>query len=303
MSASPLLRLAASVAVGLALWGTPRAEELNLFDWMGVAPVVVHGRVHGENGKYVEVQVDRVIRGDVQPDQRILVNLKKVNRAQDVGEPQLKLAPDRWFLLLLAPAPPKKRSPEFPVFEFVRGVEGAREVPAEGSGALLDAAETLAAVQDQKDERRTWSSMSAFLEDTNPVLIKTALDHHLKFDRGDAGTLPLLRPLLDHPRAELREGAALLIAEILSRRNDEDLEERSLLMGELAARARRDRVVAVRVAATIALDAMWDPSTRHLLEEIARDDPDQLVRYTAERLLFLRNEQRGSGEDSAVERR
>lgn len=281
-------RLAVTSGIVLAALAAARAEELDWFDWMGVAPVVVHGVVRGEVGKHVEILVDRVIRGDLPMDRSILVNVKKVNRDQDVGEPLLKLVPDRGYLLLLEPSARKKKPADGPLFDIVRGVNGAREVSPEGSGALLDAAETLAAIQDDKDERRTWASMRAFLEDTNPVLIETALRHHLKFDRGSLELMPLLRPLLDHPRADLREEAARLIGEVLSRHAGEELPERSLLIGELAARARRDGVVAVRVAATIALDGLWDESVRRLFEEIARDDPDQLVRYTAERLLLER---------------
>ncbi len=291
------LVLAAVACTAMPTLGQTTDDALNLYDWMGVAPTVVHGEVRGENGKYIEVRVDRVIRGDLEVGQPILVNLRKVNRGQDLGDPLLKLPPGKSFLLLLQTAPPPRnnnKAPSLELFDLVRGVNGAREVPPEGSGALLDAAEALARVQDRKDERFTWTTMRGFLEDTNPVLIGTALEHHLKFDRGGAEVLSLIRPLLDHPRADLREGAAQLIGEILSRAGGEELEERSLLLGELAARARRDPVVPVRIAATVALGSLWNEATRELLEEIARDDPDQQVRYAAERLIYVHEQREGA---------
>ena len=55
--------------------------------------------------------------------------------------------------------------------------------------------------------------------------------------------------------------------------------------------ARRDESVAVRVAATEALGGFSGPAVRAILEEIAASDPDQAVRFAAEKLLYNRRQE------------
>ncbi|NIM64085.1 MAG: hypothetical protein GTO30_21280, partial [Acidobacteria bacterium] len=57
----------AAIITGLALAclaPASAAARLNYFEWSAVAPIVVAGNSLGENGRYVEVEVWRVIRGD-----------------------------------------------------------------------------------------------------------------------------------------------------------------------------------------------------------------------------------------------
>ena len=74
-------------------------------------------------------------------------------------------------------------------------------------------------------------------------------------------------------------------ARIVRRYGKNSVPEESALHNDLATHARGDPVVAVCVAATEALDGLWGPQTEELLREIASGDPDQLVRFTAQRLL------------------
>ena len=57
-------------------------------------------------------------------------------------------------------------------------------------------------------------------------------------------------------------------------------------MAELIGLARRDETVEPRVAATVALAAFGVQRVEVVLEEIAKSDPDQNVRYSAERILL-----------------
>ena len=69
-----------------------------------------------------------------------------------------------------------------------------------------------------------------------------------------------------------------------------DLPDAADLRNDLVSRARRDAAVVVRIAATRALGGMHDANVQKVLEEIARDDPDQNVRYAAERLIYDRRQ-------------
>lgn len=282
--------IATSVAALTTLAQTPERRPLDLYQWMATAPVVLEGRVLGETGGRVEVQVGTAVRGAVASGDRVLVELRRANREREDGRPALKLDRGVSGLFLLESRPAKKG--EAPTFGLVRGVDGFRSLPAEGKEAWLDAARKLAAVQDTRNEDRIWTSMTAFLEDPNPILVDTALSNHLRFERGDTRTLEVLRSLLAHPRPDLRRGSAELCSAILRRQGVAQSPEADAILGLLIARARRDEDVAVRAAATRALAAFPEDRTRSILETIAREDPDQEVRYEAERALFERRGRR-----------
>ena len=290
------LRAGAGILLLLIACGTAGAADLNLYDWMGKAPIVVYARVARTSTKLVDLEIRAVLRGPLERDKMITVHLRVANRERSLTETALRLPEGESYLVLLETAPPRKKA-ERPQFRLVRGIHGVREVPREGGQALLGAARALARIQDRKSESARWQGMEGLLEDTNPLLLATALDHHLKFDRGEPELLLTIRPLLDHPQPDLRERAARLIAEILSRRGGPAIPESSMLQAELAGRARRDDAAAVRVAATRALHLLSGEGTEDLLQEIASDDPDQSVRYTAERLLYERRNPDGARPD------
>ena len=294
--------LCAPLALALVT-STSTAATHNLYDWMGVAPVIVAGENLGTYGKYAEFKVQDIYRGEAAD--RIKVNVRRANRDRDkvLHKKALHFEERESYVLLLVPA--ETRNPnEHSTFDLVRGVRGAREVPAEGSGPLLDAIERFAALQDQRDDRVTWRQLAEMVEETNPILVETALDQFLKFQRGEPRLLGSLQPLLDHPAPELRERTARLIGQVLKRSGEAPIPNVGPLQNELVARARRDDSIPVRVAAVQALDHLDSDSVQAILEQIARDDPDQTVRYAAERLLHdrqARAEPGGSqGDDGAA---
>ena len=63
--------------------------------------------------------------------------------------------------------------------------------------------------------------------------------------------------------------------------------------------ARRDPSAAVRVAAVAALKGLADARVVEIWKEISRDDPDQEVRYTAERLLYQHAQAQGGSPGGA----
>lgn len=276
-----------------------RALDENYYEWIAVAPIVVSVEIQGGKSKALEARVGEVIRGSLEPGETIRVDLRRANRERDreLHVKGLQLEPGERWVLLLAPGQPSGEG-EPPMFELVRGVDGARPLPAEGSAALLRALRSFDELRSM-GEVEGWLRLRDMLTDTDPMLIDTALQMHLKFRRGDAELFSDLRPLLDHPEPQIRERALALIEQLLSRLGEPQPAERERLQSELVARARRDPLAEVRIAATAALDRLPGDSVLAVLDEIAEADPDQLVRYAAAARAYERRKRLGTGPGSA----
>jgi hypothetical protein len=273
------------------------AEQLSLYEWSEPAPTVISGEITEQVGKRMELRVDQVFRGGIDPGTMLLIDLKYINRRRDpdVDPRALRLLPGERRLLLLYDAPVKMVE-GLPLYRLVRGVRGTRELPKEGAGAILLALERFIQIQERKNEVATWELLASMLEENNPIMLEAALGRHLKFRRGDPAHLDSLRPLLDYPAPGIREGACRLIGQILKRYDSEEIPEEAELRGELVSRARRDEALQVRIAATAALDAFTGDEVLEILREIAADDPEQEVRYMAETLLLSRRENAAAGD-------
>lgn len=296
------MRLVAALFALLAATGAaaqiavPQVEH-NDFEWSAVAPIVVTATSLGDVARLHELRVRDVLRGDVEPGDQLMIDLKQANRARDrlVHPKRLELEAGVLYAVLLQPTERVDGDDDGPVvYWLVRGVEGVRELPAEGAEARIDALRTFTEIQDLKSHPVIWHRMRQLLEDTNPYLIATALDQHLKFRRTELDLLPVVRPLLDHPRDDVRRDAAGVIANIVERHVDDDIPEAERIKAELAGVARRDRSIDVRIAATEALGQFDDQAATAILEEVAAEDDEQMVRYTAERLLLERRQRAGN---------
>jgi HEAT repeat protein len=95
--------------------------------------------------------------------------------------------------------------------------------------------------------------------------------------------------LLEHPRPDVRRRAAVVMGRVLQRSDSTDAPERRDVIAEVTGRARRDDDVTVRRAATAALASLPDAGINETLRAIARDDPDQNVRFEAEKAVFERS--------------
>jgi hypothetical protein len=282
-----------SIAIVLAAAGIGAARTANdpaqmtLYDWMYPAPVVVAGQVLDEAGRLTDVQIEEVFRGEVEPGSIIGVNIKKANRYREDFQARLNLEEGRTYLFLLQAAPSK--DPDDRVsYRLIRGVSGTREVPAEGASAYLEAARRFAQLQSINSDELHWHALGMMLEERNPVLLLTALEEFLKFRRERPDLALRGRPLLQHPTPEIRQRALELCARILTRFPRDEIDDPEGLEMEIIGLARRDPSPDVRIAATHALVGLADASVEEVWEEISRDDPDQRVRYAAERLLYER---------------
>jgi hypothetical protein len=290
-------RIACSILL-LALAALPCAgAELNLYQWSEPAPVVLSGKITEQAGKYMELHIERVFRGPVEPGSKLLLDVKYANRERDLNvepKPLRLIVGDRYMVLMHESS--EKMAEGLPVYRLVRGVRGARRLPKEGAEVLLEALQTFVEVQDRGNEEATWDLLARMLEGNNPISLEVALGQHLKFRRGDPALLASLRPLLDYPGEAIRDEAVQLIAQIVERYGREGVPEEAELRSEIVARARRDESVRVRVAATRALGSFRGEGLIGILREIAADDPEQEVRYVAETILLDRRDQAGGAD-------
>lgn len=273
------------------------AEELNLFDWVARAPLVVSGTSRGETGKLVAFEAERALRGETPPAAVLLIDLRSANRERDRGidREALRLDAGARYVLLLEPAFVRKKDGAT-IYRLVRGSRGALPLPPEGAEALVAALDRFVAMQDVNSDTLLWQQLSDMLEETDPRFLETALDEFLRYRRGTPDLLPLLRPVFDHPGPTIREKAVRLAGQIVLRHDAVDLPAERDLRAELIARARRDEAVPVRVAATEALRGFGGAEIAAVLREISDDDPDQSVRYAAELILLDRRRERDPGE-------
>lgn len=281
--------IGALLVLGLALPSYPAegASYRNLFEWMATAPVVVGARYAQEIGKYTEVRVVHPVRGDFEVGDLLKVDLRSANREREDFQKRLRLDPGKIYLLLLE-ADRKGRKSSESAYSLVRGVNGAKEIPKEGAPAFLDAVARFAEIQASGSDSLTWQAFERMLEELNPLLIQTSLEQFLKFRRETPELVRRLRPLLDHPRPDLRAGTLQLVGRVIERFPAETIPDFEGLESEVVSHARGDPSVEVRVAATEALRGLSGPSIEELLHEISGGDPDQAVRYAAERQIYER---------------
>jgi len=263
-----------------------KIEELNYYEWTAVAKVVVAGTSLGENGRYIEFRVKHALRGPVEVGEMIRVDLKEANRNRRRSDyPHALKLPEGTEAMLVLHEPHLTKT-ETRAFRMARGVLSVRELPLEGQQGIIDAVAMFLEIQDHKDDRVTWRRMGQMLEATNPLAIRNALEQMFKFRRGTLAHLFSLRPLFDHPDPGIREQSARLAGQIIERHGSDDVPEAAALMAELIGVARRDETVEPRVAATLALAAFGVARVESVLDEIAATDPDQNVRYSAEKILL-----------------
>ena len=172
------------------------------------------------------------------------------------------------------------------------------QLPNPGFDPYLVAMKTFVEIQDSRSDSNTWSQFSEMLESSNPLMIETALQQFIRFRRGDTDLSLSVRPLLDHPNSIIRQYSAELIGLIVAIHGAADLPEEASLRAELFSAARRDPEVLVRVAACEAMFGFEDQAVLVVLEEIASSDPEQEVRYAAEKLLYERRLRAGNGAGS-----
>lgn len=283
-------RVASLVAFFLAVQSVS-ARDRNLWEWMNVAPIVAVVEIREASSREALVDVQGVLLGDVADASRIALDVRGANRERPEGVPALDIHTGATYLALLEPAPKKRRDGDDPPrFRLVRGVEGLRELPAEGAPAWIAAASRVAEIRALRNDLLIWEALGALLSDANPILVRTALGAHVQFGRGGPGLFPSLLPLLSHPSPDVRIDAATVAGNCIRRdRAAASSGEGREVVLQLVAEARRDPEPSVRAAATRSLAEVGDEASLRVLREIAETDPEQSVRFEAERILYEAN--------------
>ena len=264
--------------------GPGSADDRNYYEWTAVAPDVIIAKILGEEGRSPVAVAEQVLKGDLVPGKEFLIDLRTANRSRLSHQTKLRLLHGERYLLLMEQEP--AGSGRWPLYRLVRGVDGARDLPQEGEPALLDALRTFIDLQAIEDYDRLWERQADLLDSTNPVVLRTVLQQYVKFRRGLPDLIPSVLPLAAHPAPDVRSGAVTLIGQIFEDRLVETEQGDPGVEGELIALARRDPAVDVRVAATIAVARLPGDGPVRILRQISLEDPDQLVRYTAQKLLL-----------------
>ena len=275
-------RLLVFCAVMLLGSDSASAENQNFYEWSSVARDIVVARVLGEEGRAPIAMAEQVLKGGLAEGDEFLIDLRSANKHRMSHRAKLRLLHGRRYLLLMEPNPAGRR--KWPLYDLVRGVDGARDLPQEGEEALLDAVRTFIRLHGIEDHDRLWEQHSGLLESVNPLVLRTVLEQYVKFRRGLPDLIPAILPLAAHPSPDIRSRAVTLIGQIY-----EDVPAETdlpAIAGELIALARRDSSSDVRIAATVAVSRLPGEEPLRVLRRIARDDPDQLVRYTAQKLLL-----------------
>jgi hypothetical protein len=269
---------------------------LNLYEWTQPAPIVIRATSLGEDGKYVDVLVTQVFRGDVQVEEILMVDVRQANRERDkiLDRRATRLDDSVDFLLLLEEAYIREKDGK-KIYTLVRGVHGVRSLPAESEEVWLRAVERFVEIHQMDSEAQAWRELTMMLEENDPLMLETALQEFTKFRRGDSELLLTVLPILDHPSPLLRQKSTVLIGQILERKRGEEIPELDAVRTEVIARARRDEAVEVRVAATEVLAIFAGDEIDTVLEQISDDDPDQDVRYAAQMGLLERRQAKGRG--------
>ena len=281
-------RLLVMCAVALPGAGPASAENRNFYEWSSVAPDIVVARVLGEEGRLPIAVAENVLKGGLQPGDEFLIDIRSANKVRMSHRAKLRLLHGSRYLLLMERNTAARR--KWPLYDLVRGVDGARDLPPEGEEALLNAVKTFISLHGIEDHDRLWERHSDLLESMNPVVLRTVLEQYVKFRRGLPHLIPAILPLMAHPSPDIRSRAVSLIGQIYEDGLAVPDQDDAAIEGELMALARRDGSTAVRIAATIAVSRLPGEEPVRVLQRIARDDPDQVVRYTAQKLLLEEKE-------------
>ena len=285
------LRVAGIALLAAALAGaeaTADLIQLSLYEKPSESNLVVRGRVRRGDLRLAEIEVEEILKG-VYDRPTLLIVFRLDNFARKPWEDKVVFRNGEPVLLFLNPF--EKESGERPHpdrFTLVRGIQGKVELPPEGSAAILEAVRRFIHVQAQTDIQATTQDLRAFLSDPNPLVAEAGLQQVHRLRLGAPRSVRVLLPLLDHPVPDFRSGALRILAQIFEDRPrwDDVLAEEDHAVDRILLRAREDEDAAVRSEAVRTLEERGKRDVLAAIEQIARQDPTQQVRFQAELAVY-----------------
>jgi hypothetical protein len=285
-----ICRFAAAAAAAFAAWGSasvPAIAELirlDLYEKPAESELVVRGRIGRGDLRLAEVKVEEVLKGSYDRPELLIV-FRLDNFTRKPWQDKVTFRNGEAVLLFLKPSENGDGDPA-PTrrFTLVRGVQGKVELPAEGSAAILEATRRFISVQAQTDIEQTAQDLRSFLSDPNPLVVEAGLLQVHRLRLGLPKTAPALLPLLSHPLPDFRLGALRVLAQIFTDRQHwkAPLANEDHVVDLVLSRAREDEGPEVRAEAVRTLEARGKRDVLAALEQIARTDPTQQVRFQAE---------------------
>ncbi len=295
MTMRSAIRAAAVLAVAYAAGSAAAAAgggdgDLNLYQMMARADLVVRVRVHEGALRHALVDVEEEILGKA-PSRRLRIAFRHFNTARQRRSGPIVFPDGQEEILFLVPHPSAKRKEKNrDLFELLHGARGRLTLPAEGAGAILEALRRLVDMVN-RDPASQIVELKRQIAVPNGYLRETALDELMRLDAATPELYDRLIPLVTDPAPGIRARSLRMIGRIFgSSRLDPIGDSPDQAQHALAAvieRARNDEDADVRIDAVRAMSDWPDHgSIEAELRAIAAGDPSQEVRFEAERALY-----------------
>lgn len=292
--ASPIGVLLLSIIIHISINHRPAAQisaptehvRLTLFQLLARADLIVHVVVQDGSKRYAMVDIRETLKGEA-PTPKLRIDFRDLNlqlRGQDLI---VFTEGEEYVLFLEKPNWRKPKESNRDIYALFHGRRGRMLLPPEGLGVPLEAVREMAKLVGRTPEDQI-ENFRALMIRPNPILRQALLEELTRMQACSIADLGPLSTLARDPLPAIRAQALAAIGVVLREPGDEVAQEPRRIALELCReRARNDAAVAVRVEATRSL-ASWDRREDVIpdLRAIATGDPDQAVRYEAERILF-----------------
>jgi len=273
----------------VGLWGTARGEESpGLYDLTAHSDLVIAARVLNGSLKLAQVLVEEVFRGAVRPGQRLQIEFRDLNTNLGKTDRILFNEGETDILFLMPEVNAEGKSKGKDRYTLCRGRFGKFTLPREGEEVFREAIREFARLTTLKDHHQLFAELRGFLGSPNPLLVDVGLGEVARLQLMDREMVPEVMPFLQDPSPRRRIAALLLLAKLsdVFRDRASHPEVGDTVLGPLQTLARNDPEEEVRVAAVEALGAWGGEMVEETLQEIARQDAAQAVRYRAQVILF-----------------
>jgi hypothetical protein len=268
------------------------AGEIDLFQMIARADLVLHVRVTEGSLKYAKVDVLRALKGEP-PGPKLRVSFRDHNWQRPPGQEEIVFFDGQEEILFLVRNPRQKKKEKYrDLFDLYRGARGRITPPAEGSGIVIEALDKLVSLT-RADPLTQIDGLLDLLRTRNLFLLEAALDEIIRLRAATPAAYSDLVALLGQPSPRIRARALRSIEQIFASGQIEEValgigpELARSTLGAVIERARNDEEPEIRVRAVAAM-AAW-PHKSEIesgLAAIAVNDPSQMVRYEAERSLY-----------------
>lgn len=300
--------LVALSSVGHGLYAQPAEklsehDPLTLFQLLSRADYLVRAQVMDGSGRYAIVEVLKSYKADP-PKSLLRIDFREFNLSPK-GQGMVVFKKDEEYLLfLMTKAWYKPSEKNANILDLLHGRRGRIVLPPEGFGAILDAVETLVPVTLATPEAQL-EGLRRYMVSENAPLQEAALEELIRLRAAVPADLRSLMRLVGDSSGLTRVSALTLLTLIFAATDaDHADDERRAALTLVLGSARGDAVESVRIESVRAL-AAW-PIVQDVagdLRAISKQDSAQSVRYEAERSLFRRQNQKGSGRSSGPSRR